>query len=163
METRRGTLPAEAALESVQNVKIRRGWFASTLTVQTVQGAAFKVRGLNRHQASHVRGAMLDAAAVRAAAAAQELVEVDEALRRLLRRGRYVRHSEMLAVHEKLVSAVQQCGGLISRNLAASARDALGRLVSLEPAESIDAVREDINQRFVSSQRFGCSGGRGCQ
>ena len=142
---------SETALESVQDISIRRGWFASSMTVQTVQGVAFKVRGLNRHQASHVRGVMLDAAAVRAAAAAQELVKVDEALRRLLRRGRYVRHSEMLAVHEKLVSAVQQCGGLISRNLAASARDALGRLVSLEPAESIDAVREDINQRFVSA------------
>ena len=143
---------AETALESVQDVTIRRGWFASTLTVQTVQGAAFKVRGLNRHQASHVRGAMLDAAAVRAAAAALELVEVDEALHQLLQRGRYLRHSEMLAVHKKLVSAVRQCGGLISRHLPASARDALGRLASLEPAESIDAVREDVNQRFVSSR-----------
>ena len=142
---------AETALESVQDVTIRRGWFASTLTVQTVQGAAFKVRGLNRHQASYVRGAMLDAAAVRAAAAAQELVKVDEALHRLLQRGRYVRHSEMLAVHEKLVSAVQQCGGLITRHLPASARDALGRLVSLESAESVDAVREDVNQRCVSA------------
>ena len=85
-----------------------------------------------------------DAAAVRAAAAAPELVEVDETLRRLLQRGRYLRHSEMLAVHEKLVSAVQQCGGLISEHLPASARDALGRLASLEPAESIDAVREDV-------------------
>ena len=150
MEARRGTVLAETALESVQDVTIRRGWFASTLTVRTVQGAAFKVRGLNRHQASYVRDAMLDAAAVRAAAAAQELVEVDEALHRLLQRGRYVRHSEMLTVHEKLVSAVQQCGGLISRHLPASARDALGRLMSLEPAESIDAVREDVNQRFVS-------------
>ena len=81
---------AETALESVQDVTIRRGWFASTLTVQTVQGAAFKVRGLNRHQASYVRGAMLDAAAVRAAAAAQELVKVDEALHRLLQRGLWV-------------------------------------------------------------------------
>ncbi len=143
---------AETALESVQDISIRRGWFASTLTVQTVQGAAFKVRGLNRHQASHVRGAMLDAAAVRAAAAAQELVEVDEALRRLLQRGRFLRHSEIFPLHEKLVSAVRQCGGLISRHLPASARDALGRLASLEPAESIDAVREDVNQRFVSSQ-----------
>ena len=134
-----------------QDVTIRRGWFASTLTVQTVQGAAFKVRGLNRHQASYVRCAMLDAAAVRAAAAAQELVKVDEALHRLLQRGRYVRHSEMLAVHEKLVSAVQQCGGLITRHLPASVRDALGRLVSLESAESVDAVREDVNQRCVSA------------
>ena len=151
MEARRGTVLAETALELVQDVTILRGWFASKLTVQTVQGAAFKVGGLNRHQASRVRGAMLDAAAVRAAAAAQNLVEVDEALHRLFQRGSYVRHSEMLAVHAKLVSAVQQCGGLISRHLPASARDALGRLVSLEPAESIDAVREDINQRFVST------------
>ena len=142
---------AETAVESVQDVTIRRGWFASTLTVQTVQGVAFKVRGLNKHQASYVRGAMLDAAAVRAAAAAQELVKVDEALHRLLQRGRYVRYSEMLAVHEKLVSAVQQCGGLITRHLPASARDALGRLVSLESAESVDAVREDVNQRCVSA------------
>ena len=87
LQARRGTVLAETALESVQDVTIRRGWFASTLTVQTVQGAAFKVRGLNRHQASYVRGAMLDAAAVRAAAAAQELVKVDEALHRLLQRG----------------------------------------------------------------------------
>ena len=149
MQARRGTVLAETALESVQDVTVRRSWFASTLTVQ---GAAFRVGGLNRHQASHVRGAMLDAAAVRAAAAAPELIEVDEALRRLLQRSRYVRHSEMRAVHEKLVSAVRQCGGLINRHLPASARDALGRLASLEPAESIDAVREAINRRFVSSQ-----------
>ena len=131
---------------------MRRGWFASKLTVQTVQGVAFKVGGLNRHQASRVHGAMLDAAAVRAAAVAQELVEADEALHRLFQRGRYVRHSDMLVVHKKLVSAVRQCGGLISRHLSGLGRDALGRLASLEPAESIDAVREDINQRFVSSQ-----------
>ena len=67
-------------------------------------------------------------------------------------RGRYVRHSDMLVVHKKLVSAVRQCGGLISRHLSGLGRDALGRLASLEPAENIDAVREDINQRFVSSQ-----------
>ena len=153
MEARRGTVLAETALESLQEVTTRRGRFACSMTVQTVYGTAYKVRGLNKHQASHVRSAILDAAAVRAAAAAQELIKVDEALHRLLQRGRYVRHSEMLAVHEKLVSAVQQCGGLISGHLpAASARDALGRLVSLESGESIDAVREDVNQRFVSGR-----------
>ena len=152
MEARRGTVLAETALESLQDVTIRRGWFASSLTVQTVRGSVCKVAGLNRHQASRVRGAMLDAAAVRAAAVAPELVDVDEALRRLLQRGRYVRHSEMLAVHEKLVSTVQQCGGLISGHLSPSARDALGRLVSLEPPESIDALRGHVNHRFVSGR-----------
>ena len=152
MEARRGTLLAETALESLQDVTIRRGWFASSLTIQTVRGAVCKVAGLNKHQASRVRGAMLDAAAARAAAVAPELVDVDETLRQLLQRGRYVRHCEMLAVHETLVSTVQQCGGLVSRHLSASARDAFGRLVGLEPSESIDEVREDVNQRFVSSR-----------
>ena len=152
IETRRWTLLADTALESLQDVTIRRGWFASSLTVQTARGTVCKVAGLDKHQASHVRGAMLDAAAVRAAAVAQELLDVDEALRRLLQRGRYLRHSEMLAVHETLVSAVQQCGGLISGHLSASARDALGRLRSLEPSESIEALCEDANQRFVSSR-----------
>ena len=108
MEARRGAVLADTGLESVQDVTIRRGWFASSLTVQTVHGAVCKVGRLNKRQASRVRGAMLDAAAVRAAAVAPELVDVDEALRRLLQRGRYVRHGEMLAVHETLVSTVQQ-------------------------------------------------------
>ena len=151
IEARRRAVLAEEALESLQDVTIRRGWFASSMAVQTVDGAAFRVRGLNKRQASRVHSAIFEAAAVRAAAVAPELVEVDEALHRLLQPGRYVRHSEMLEVHKKLVSAVRQCGGLISRHLSGSARDAFGRLVSLEPAESIDAVREDGNQRFVSS------------
>ena len=151
MEARRGSASSETVLESVQDVTIRRGLFASTFTVQTVRHEMFKVGGLNRHQASYVRDAMLDAAAVRAAAAAQALIEANEVLRRLFRRGRYVRHSEMLAVHEKLVSAVRQCGGLISRQLPATARDALGRLMGLESAEGIEAVREDINRRFISA------------
>lgn len=151
VEARRGRVLSETTLESVQDVTLRRGWLASKLTVRTVQGATFKVGGLNRRQASHVRGAMLDAAAVRATAAAQELAEVDETLNGLLQQGRYVRHSEMLPVHKKLVSATQQCGGLIGRHLPESAREVLGRLARLEPAASIDTVREDTNQRFVSA------------
>ena len=95
---------------------------------------------------------MLDAAKEAATALEQELVSVDEALHQLLEGGRFVRHSEMLVTHQKLVSVVQQCGGLISRHLTASAHDTFRRLVSLSLAESIDAVREDANQRFVSTR-----------
>lgn len=151
MEARRGAVQAEATLESVQDVTVRHGWFASTFTVRTVRDEVFKVGGLDKRHALGVRDAMLDAAAVRAAAASQELVEADEALHRLFRQGRYVRHDETLAVHEKLVSAVRQCGGLISRHLPASAHDALGRLEGLRSSESVDAVREGINRRFVST------------
>ena len=105
---------AETALESVQDVTIRRGWFASTLTVQTVQGAAFKVRGLNRHQASYVRGAMLDAAAVRAAAAAQELVKVDEALHRLLQRVWVSKTVPAGAGNSAVVVDLPRCGPMLS-------------------------------------------------
>ena len=153
IETRRGTVLAELALESVQELTIRRGWFASTLTVQPVQGARFKVAGLNEIHALHLRDAVFTAATERAAAIAPELIAADESLCRLWQRGCYVRHGEMLAVHDKLVSAVQQCGGLINEHLPAPASDALERLEELEPAESIEAVRWDVNQRFVSTQR----------
>ena len=151
MEPRRGTVLSETALESVQDITVRSGWFASTFTLRTARDDVFAIGGLDKQQALHVRDAMLDAAAVRAAAASPQLLEADEALNRLLRRARYVRHSEMLAVHNKLVPVLRQCGGLISGHLPAPARDALGRLAGLESSESAAAVRDAVNRRLITT------------
>ena len=92
---------------------------------------------------------MLDAAAVRAAAAAQELVEADEALHRLFQRGRYVRHSDMVvSPQEAGVGGTTNAAGSsvgIYRDLA---RDALGKAcvsASNPPRASTRSARTSIS------------------
>lgn len=154
VEDGRGELVQRTAVEDLEDVKIRRRWFSSRLTARTVHGSIFEVAGLHKKQASRVHDSVHAAAAERASALEGDLIDVDERLHRLLRRGRYVRHSEMPDVHEALVSVVRQCGGLISRCLVAHARDALGRLVDLESAKSVEKVRRRANDAVVS----GCVG-----
>ncbi|WP_419929642.1 UvrD-helicase domain-containing protein [Candidatus Poriferisocius sp.] len=152
VEGRRHTLVESAALESLDGVEVRRGRFASRLTVREVGGAAVAVRGLDRDEASRLCDAVAEAARKAAAAVGRELVEVDEALRQLLRLDIYVRHSAMGAVHQKLVSSVGRSGGIVACHLSEPAIESRRRLEPLVPEESIEALRDKANQRFVSQR-----------
>ena len=152
VEAGRSALVENAPLESLDSVEVRRGWFASRLAVRQVGGAVVAVRGLDRDGASRLCDAVAGAARRAAADLGRELVAVGEALRQLTRADFYVRHSAMGAVHQELVSAVGRSGGIVARHLSGPAFESRRRLESLVPVESIEALRDKANQRFVSER-----------
>lgn len=155
METRRGKLLVDTddtALESLEDVTVRRGWFANSLSVRTASGEVFKISGLDRDQTQRVREAILHAVEERAAAVAQAVLDAEETLQRLLRQDSYIRHSAAVPTYEKIASTVQRDGGLIRRHLDAAAAEALDRLEDVKSPESFDAARVRANQRIVSDR-----------
>ena len=152
IEARRKALLEIAALGLLDDVEVRQGRFSSRLTVCEAGGALVAVRGLDKDQASRLCDAVAEAAGEAAAALGRELLDVDEALRQMLLSDRYLRHSAMEAVHQKLVSLVGRGGGIVARHLPAPAFESLRRLDALVPSESIEALREQANQRFVAKR-----------
>ena len=152
VEAGRRTLVEDAALQLLDGVEVRRGGLASRLTVRQASGAIVVVRGLDRDEASRLCDAVTRAARVSASAVGRELVEVDEALQALLRADRYVRRSAMGEAHQRLVSSVARSGGIVARYLSGPAAESRSRLEALVPADSVEALRDEANQRFVSER-----------
>ena len=152
VDARRRTLVEAAVPGSLDGVELRRGRFGSRLTVREVGSAGVVVRGLDRDEASRLCDAVMEAARESAAAVGSELVEVDEAMQELLRADRYVRRSAMGEVHQKLVSSVRRSGGIVAHHLPEPALEPRRRLAALVPAGSVEAMRDEANQRFVSER-----------
>ena len=153
IETRRMTILAATGIESLQDLAAQHGWFASTLTIQPIVGKPLRIKGLKRKQTSRLLNAIAAVATESAATVAAELVAADEALCRLSNLKCYARRGAMLTVHKKLVSAIDKCCGLIDQHLSATECDVQRRLEDLRSVENIEALRYDINQRFVYARR----------
>ena len=92
------------------------------------------------------------AEAVRSATAlSPRLTRLDEELRQLFAGDRYARYDDSRKLHEAVVPTIRECKGLIREHLEREAREALGRLESLEPVKSFEVARTKANSHFVSS------------
>ena len=93
------------------------------------------------------------AEAIRSAKAlSPRLTRLDEELLQLLVGDRYARYHDSLKLHEAVSPTLQECEGLIREHLKQEAREALGRLESLEPVESFEVARRKANSLFVSNK-----------
>ena len=79
------------------------------------------------------------------------LKRLDEQRHHLLSGNRYARYSDSCKFHEALAPALREFEGLIREHLEREAKEALGRLGSLEPVEGFEEARREANSLFVSN------------
>lgn len=162
-EERLGEVQARIPVCAIGSITVRPSWFWHRLTIRLTDGTERSVGGLDEREASLIRDAALDEAAriheatvaeaVRSAKAlSPSLTRLDEELRQLFAGDRYARYHDSLKLHEAVAPALRECEGRIREFLEQEAREALGRLESLEPVESFEAARRKANSLFVSNQ-----------
>ena len=79
------------------------------------------------------------------------LKRLDEQRHHLLSGDRYARYSDSCKFHEALAPALREFEGLIREHLEREAKEALGRLGSLEAVEGFEEARREANSLFVSN------------
>ncbi|MDE2824322.1 MAG: UvrD-helicase domain-containing protein, partial [Chloroflexota bacterium] len=162
-EGRIGDIRAKISVGAIGTITVSPSWFWHRLTIRLTDGTEWSIGGLDRSEASLIRDAALEEAArVHEAAVAEavrnakalspSLTRLDEELRQLFAGDRYARYRDSLKLHEAVGPALRECEGRIREYLEQEAREALGRLESLEPVESFEAARRKANSLFVSNQ-----------
>ena len=79
------------------------------------------------------------------------LAQLDEELSQLFAGDRYARYRDSLKLREAVAPTLRECEGIIREHLEREAKEALGRLESLEPVESFEVARRKANSLFVSN------------
>ncbi len=161
-EERLGDVQARIPVGTIGSITVRPSWFWHRLTIRLTDGTEWSIGGLDGREASLIRDAALEEAArIHEAAVAEairsakalspRLTGLDEELRQLFAGDRYARYHDSLKLHEAVAPTLRECVGLIREHLEQEAREALGRLESLEPVESFEVARRKANSLFVSN------------
>ena len=162
LEGRRGAALARIPVGTIDSITVRPSWFWHRLTIRLTDGTERSIGGLDGREAALIRDAALEEAAriheaavaeaVRSATAlSPRLTRLDEELRQLFAGDRYARYDDSRKLHEAVAPTIRECKGLIREHLEREAREALGRLESLEPVKSFEVARTKANSHFVSS------------
>ncbi len=162
LEDRLGEALARIPVGAIGSITVRPSWFWYRLTIRLTDAAERSIGGLDEREAELIRHAALEEAAriheaavaeaVRSAKAlSPRLTRLDGELRQLFAGDRYARYHDSLKRHEAVAPTLRECEGLIREHLEQEAREALGRLESLEPVESFEVARRKANSLFVSS------------
>ena len=157
-----GDVQAKVPVGTIGSITARPSWFWHRLTIRLTDGTERSIGGLDGREASLIRDAALEeAAGIHEAAVAEavrsakalspRLTRLDEELRQLFAGDRYARYHDSLKLHEAVAPTLRECEGLIREHLEQEAREALGRLESLEPVESFEVARRKANSLFVSN------------
>ena len=162
LEGRLGAALARIPVGTIGSITVRPSWFWHRLTIRLTDGTERSIGGLDGREAALIRDAALEEAAriheaavaeaVRSAIAlSPRLTRLDEELRQLFAGDGYARYDDSRKLHEAVAPTIRECKGLIREHLEREAREALGRLESLEPVESFEVARTKANSHFVSS------------
>ena len=162
LEGRRGAALARIPVGSIGSITVRPSWFWHRLTIRLIDGTERSIGGLDGREAALIRDAALEEAAriheaavaeaVRSATAlSPRLTRLDEELRQLFAGDHYARYDDSRKLHEAVAPTIRECKGLIREHLEREAREALGRLESLEPVQSFEVARTKANSLFVSN------------
>ena len=161
-EKRLGDALARIPVGTIGSITVRPSWFWHRLTIRLTDGTKRSIGGLDGREAELIRDAALEEAAriheaavaeaVRSATAlSPRLTRLDEELRQLFAGDGYARYDDSRKLHEAVAPTIRECKGLIREHLEREAREALGRLESLEPVKSFEVARTKANSHFVSS------------
>ena len=161
-EKRLGDALARIPVGTIGSITVRPSWFWHRLTIRLTDGTKRSIGGLDGREAELIRDAALEEAAriheaavaeaVRSATAlSPRLTRLDEELRQLFAGDGYARYEDSRKLHEAVAPTIRECKGLIREHLEREAREALGRLESLEPVKSFEVARTKANSHFVSS------------
>ena len=161
-EKRLDDVQVQIPVGDISSITVYPSWFWHRLTIRLTNGAERSIGGLDGREATLIHDAALEEAAriheaavaeaVRSAKAlSPRLIRLDEELRQLLAGDRYARYHDSLKLHEAAVPILRECEGLIRERLEPEAREALGRLESLESVESFEAARRRANCNLVSN------------
>ena len=162
LEGRLGAALSRIPVGTISSITVRPSWFWHRLTIRLTDGTERSIGGLDGREAALIRDAALEEAAriheaavaeaVRSAMAlSPRLTRLDEELRQLFAVDRYARYDDSHKLHEAVAPTIRECKGLIREHLEREAREALGRLESLEPVKSFEVARAKANSHFVSS------------
>ena len=162
LEGRLGAALARIPVGTIGSITVSPSWFWHRLTIRLTDGTERSIGGLDGREAALIRDAALEEAAriheaavaeaVRSATAlSPRLTRLDEDLRQLFAGDRYARYDDSRKLHEAVAPTIRECKGLIREHLEREAREALGRLESLEPVKSFEVARTKANSHFVSS------------
>ena len=157
-----GDALARIPVGTIGSITVRPSWFWHRLTIRLTDGTERSIGGLDGREAELIRDAALEEAeriheaavaeAVRnATALSPRLTRLDEELRQLFAGDGYARYDDSPKLHEAVAPTIRECKGLIREHLEREAREALGRLESLEPVKSFEVARTKANSHFVSS------------
>ena len=157
-----GDVRVKIPVVTISSITVRRSWFWHRLMIRQSDGIKRSIGGLDRREAELIRDAALEEAArIHEAAVAEairnakalspRLTRLDAELRQLLAGDRYARYHDSLKLHEAVAPTLRESEGLIREHLEQEAREALGRLESLEPVESFEVARRKANSLFVSN------------
>ena len=157
-----GDVQVKIPVVTISSITVRRSWFWHRLMIRQSDGIKLSIGGLDRREAELIRDAALEEAArIHEAAVAEairnakalspRLTRLDAELRQLLAGDRYARYHDSLKLHEAVAPTLRESEGLIREHLEQEAREALGRLESLEPVESFEVARRKANSLFVSN------------
>ena len=155
-----GDALARIPVGAIGSITVRPSWFWHRLTICLTDGTERSIGGLDEREAEQIRDAALEEASrVRKAAVAEavqgakalspRLKRLDEELRQLFAGDQYARYHDSRKHHEALAPTLRECEGLVREHLERDAREALGRLESLEPVESFEEARRKANSLFV--------------
>ena len=155
-----GDALARMPVDAISSITAHPSWFWSRLTIRLTDGTERSIGGLDGREAELIRDAALEEVArIHGAAVAEAirdakalspgLKRLDEELRQFFAGDGYARYHDSLKLHEALAPTLRECEGLIREHLEREAREALGRLASLEPVEGFEAARRKANSLFV--------------
>ncbi len=157
-----GDVRVKIPVVTISSITVRRSWFWHRLMIRQSDGIKRSIGGLDRREAELIRDAALEEAArihklavteavKRARVLSPWLTQLDEELRQLFAGDRYARYHDSLKLHEAVAPTLRESEGLIREHLEQEAREALGRIESLEPVESFEVARRKANSLFVSN------------
>ena len=157
-----GDALAKIPVDAISTITVQPSWFWHRLRIRLTDGTERSIGGLDAREAELIRDAALEEAARLYKAAVAEAVrsakilsprlkQLDEELHQLFSGDSYARYSDSHRLHEALAPTLRECEGFIQEHLTPEAREMLSRLATLGPVEEFEAVRRDVNDRFVSN------------
>ena len=148
-------LSGEALMEipvgRIDAISVRRSLFRSELTIGISDGTERSIGGLRGREASLVRDSTLEWASRYAREVGPRLMGLARRVSSHFAGDRYVRHSDVSAIHSEISFEVEMCGGLVRERLGQAEVDALGWLARLAPDENFEEARNMANEGFVKA------------
>ena len=137
-------------VSSINEIRVRRWWVWSLLTIRLADGRKIRVGGCDRGQAMRFSQAVHSSAARYAEGWGVELRRLAARLESLLTGDRYLRHSVCSEVPHRVNTVAGAGGRLVCDNLEPEAKTALEKLSGWGHPDSVEKTRAVTNRQFLS-------------
>ena len=145
-----GSRSVDIPIESIDAITVKSSWCRMRLMLEVEGDTEHRIGGLTDREATRVREAVLSIATALGSSLSHRVKSLNQKVTRFLAGKTYLRKSQSLILHGKLLPEIPRCAGLVREKMDWEAVEAFERLASLRSADNFEAARKCANDAYVT-------------